>query len=89
MRSPSPSNPIPKSAFSSRTRDANSARFSASSGLASWFGKFPSGVQYILMTLQPSFSNNSGANNPATPFPASITTFKGRASSTFSATSFK
>mgnify|MGYP006960598518 CR=1 FL=1 len=50
----------------------------SSSGFASWFGNVPSGSQYSFMTSRFGIcSRSSGANGPATPFPASITTFRG------------
>ena len=42
QRSASPSQAMPMSAFSRSTAAVMSARFSSSSGLASWFGNVPS-----------------------------------------------
>jgi hypothetical protein len=43
QRSASPSNAMPRSAFSSVTLRTMNSRFSGSSGFGSWFGKVPSG----------------------------------------------
>ena len=50
QRSPSPSQAMPRSAPVSSTLSMMNSRFSGSSGLGSWSGKLPSGVQYVSMT---------------------------------------
>jgi len=45
MRSPSPSNPIPRSALWALTSSMRSFMLCSSSGFASWFGNVPSGLQ--------------------------------------------
>ena len=47
QRSASPSQAIPRSAPSRATLSMMNCRFSGSSGLGSWSGKSPSGVQYV------------------------------------------
>ena len=51
------------------------SRFSGSSGLGSWSGKFPSGVQYVSISSRFSLSSSGPTIGPAMPLPPSSTTF--------------
>ncbi len=53
------------------------SRFSGSSGLGSWSGNSPSGVQYIWIVSRPRRSSSGPTIGPAMPLPPSTTTFSG------------
>ncbi len=78
QRSASPSHAIPRSAPVSRTFAMITSRFSASSGLGSWSGKLPSGVQYSSISSGPSRSSSGPTIGPAIPLPPSSTIVSGR-----------
>ena len=77
QRSASPSQAMPMSAFSRSTAAVMSARFSSSSGLASWFGNVPSTSMQSDVTWQGRRSKSCGATRPAMPLPPSRTTLNG------------
>ena len=78
QRSASPSQAMPRSAFSATTRSRISRLFSSSSGFGSWLGNVPSTSKYISTQSSAVPANTSGASLPATPLAASMTTLYGR-----------
>ena len=78
QRSASPSQAMPSSAPSDRTWSMMNVRFSSSSGLGSWSGISPSGVQYSCTCSIGSVSRIGPAIWPAMPLPPSSTTLPGR-----------
>ena len=76
QRSASPSHAMPTSAPWRTTSATMSARFSSSSGLASWFGNVPSTSKHSFVVRHGRRSNRCGATRPAMPLPASSTVVK-------------
>ncbi len=74
QRSASPSQAMPRSAFSATTRARISRLFSSSSGLGAWLGKVPSTAKNISTRSMGVPLNTRGASLPATPLAASMTT---------------
>ncbi len=77
QRSASPSQAIPRSAFSCTTRCMISRRFASSSGSGGWLGKVPSSSKYILTASMGRRGKIAPAPTAPMPLPVSITTLSG------------
>ena len=75
QRSASPSQAMPRSAFSASTRATRSRRFSSSRGSAGWLGKVPSSSKYRRVVSSGSRSKIARAPTAPMPFAVSSTSF--------------